>query len=110
MDIDSENTNLRRSSRKRKEISYKDLGTEDPILDPPPSIPTPSKRVSKPLHAPKPTPSRDASESPFPKSDKKNPSVSRSSREGRLQALTGTDEIARQKLRERFDKWKDTLV
>jgi hypothetical protein len=104
---------LRRSTRKRKEISYKDLenAAEDNITDAsvvvePPSEP-PNKKPSSKSAA---TKEDYEPSSPSPKPERRSNLASLGSKEGRLTSIVGTDESLRDVLLERLENWKNVLT
>jgi hypothetical protein len=107
----SESPGLRRSSRKRKEISYKDLGNTPNDSDESETAPTEKQpRNKKPRKS---AVTEETSYIPHPEkshTDSKSLNTYAKSREGRLNALAGTDESARQIVLSRMDKWKAVLA
>jgi hypothetical protein len=103
---------LRRSTRKRKEISYKDLegAAKDNITDAsvvePPSKP-PSKK-----HSIKSVTTKEDYEpsSPSPEPERRSNPASLGNKEGRLTSIVGTDESLRDVLLKRLENWKNVLI
>jgi hypothetical protein len=107
-----EGHSLRRSSRKRKEISYKDLNSptvEDNNSPEPEFIDEDDDEPAfKPIN--KKQSLRNASTSVVlsPKVDKRSVNAY-TTREGRLNSMGGTDESIRNIILHRLEKWRDVL-
>lgn len=102
---------VRRSTRKRKHISYKGLGNDaedsspdPPFIDEPPSQP-PNKKRLPPTSA-----TREDSEPPSSLISKRSNKFSLASREGRLTTIAGTDKTIRDNILRNLENWKDVLT
>ena len=108
----TESPGLRRSSRKRKEISYKDLGKTPEDSDGSEISPI-EKPTSEKKRPRKSVVTEETSYVPPPEkshTDSKGLNTNTKGREGRLNALAGTDENVRQIVLNRMDKWKGVLA
>jgi hypothetical protein len=109
---EEEGHSLRRSTRKRKEISYKGLATpaaeENNSPEPEFIDEDDDEPAFKPIN--KKQSLRDASTSvaPSQKADKRSVNAY-TTREGRLMSMGGTDESIRDIVLQRLEKWRDVL-
>ena len=104
---------LRRSSRKRKEISYSNLiapAAEDNNSPEPEFIDEDNYEPTfKPINKKQSLRNASASEVPSPKVDNKRSINAYNTREGRLHSMGGTDESIRNAVLQRLEKWRDVL-
>ena len=103
---------LRRSSRKRKKISYKDLNSpaaEDSNSPEPEFIDDDDEPAFKPINKKHSLRNASTSEVPSPKLDNKRSAIAYTTREGRLNSMGGTDESIRDIVLQRLEKWRDVL-
>ena len=111
---EEEGHSLRRSSRKRKEISYKDLispAAEDNSSPEPESIDEndDDEPAFKPINKKKSLRNTSTSEIPSPRVDNKRSANAYTTKEGRLHSMGGTDESIRITIQQRLEKWRDVL-
>lgn len=103
---------LRRSSRKRKEISYKDLTmptAEDSNSPEPEFIDEDDDGPAfKPIDKKESLRNASTSIAPSLKVDKRNTNAF-ATKEGRLNSMGGTDESIREIVLQRLDNWRDVL-
>jgi hypothetical protein len=112
MPEEGEGYSLRRSSRKRKEISYKGLSppaTEENNSPEPEFIDEDDDELAfKPINKKQSLRNASTSVTPSLKVDKRGANAY-TTREGRLNSMGGTDESIRDIVLQRLEKWRDVL-
>jgi hypothetical protein len=111
---EEEGHTLRRSTRKRKEISYKDLispAAEDNTSPEPDFIDEndDDEPTFKPINKKQSLRNTTTSEIPSTKVDNKRSANAHTTKEGRLHSMGGTDESIRIIVQQRLEKWRDVL-